>query len=576
MGALNRTFDPIRQAMAVQAGVQNIFAKGLFDQRPFMTPLDQEFAKENIASQAMRIGKEVPGFDTLDVLDLQTTAITQGRQYSNNPEKNQITDQFLKSILNFALIDKMKPDEAFNVLESLRKSYDLPDSATGILGDKLAYTSVKTGANTQEIGDSLSRVQGLGFNIKVPIDALLSLQGVLADFGNIKGRESGTQMLNIMTALLAPDNETAKELKLLGFSVKDEKTGGMKPMSEIFKDLGTITKGWDDTNQGRLFKGVGNQEGINSLMTFVRMAKTDEGMARLKLIENETALDEKDPTRKGGIKGTVEDIGGSLQQGLSPALDELRASISNLMVAMGMPNVKSFEDIVRKIGAGVDRLTAFFQANPLAGKAVIWGGLAIAVGLFAPAIGLVIVGLILLWPLIKAGIVIGSMVVAAIYLIAYAFIKLWGVITSFGDLIKAQFNFIIALAKELGEIFENLFSGKFWSTLFGGEDTTITVRKDQGPQVTQGGGSNLKTLSDEEFKRYFFEDRAARDREARGGNLGRLDLPPPVFSPIINVTAQTNADPEQIADVAIEKMRGEYPSFNGETKRMFSDSGRNN
>lgn len=560
LGILGASLSPIKEAMQVQAGVQEIFAKGLFEDRFQMTPLDQAFAKENLQRQALRLGSELPGFDSLDVLKLQKTAITQGRSYSNNPEKNQITDEFLRSILNFSLVDKMEPDAAYNMLESLRKSYKLPDSATGILADKLAYTSVKSGATTQELGDSFGRVQGLAANLKVPYETMLSFTRVISDFGNIRGREAGTQMLNMLTALVAPDNATAKELKQLGFSVKDEETGQMKPLSQLMRELGDITKGWDDVRRAELFKGVGNQEGISTLMTAVDLAGTDEGMAELQKIERESAVESSVPGQ--GIKGTVQAIGDELKKGLVPALDELSASISNLKIAIGGPELGNFEKIVRVIGSAMDRVTAFFARNELAGQILIWGGLATAVGFFATAIGLVIGGLVLLWPIIQTGIVIGAGIIAAITAIVTLFYKLWEGINIVGDKLKEFWNTAVKFAEDIKKLFESIGDGSFWGSLFSGNDATLTVRRD-------AQSAPISTLSDTDFQQRVREERIQREREVfqgAGGFNRQME-----FNAQVTVNAQTNANPDEIARTVVSGLRGESRSLTEEASRRLGD-----
>ncbi len=440
--------EPVAQAMDLETGITDVLSKGLFEERrkrtpeelaagkKDMTPEDLDKIRGDLRSQAMRLGSELPGYGAMDVVKLQQKAITQGMDIS------EVSDDFLKKILKFALIDKLDTGEAFDIVNSLRKSYKMPLSDTGRISDLIAYTSIKSSASTDEIGKSFKEVQGLSAAVNVAPENMASFAAILADKGNLKGERAGTQLKNIMTALIVQDNETAKQLTEMGLKFTDDK-GNLQDPVEIIGKIANKTEGWGDANLSKLLVGLGNEEAITAFSTLIRTYRDPKERGQLTQIQ--------DAAKSGKITGTVDDVVAGLTQGLSPAIEELTGNLENLKTAIGTPMLEPISEAIRKLNSGLETLTSWFAANPLAGKIAFWGLLGIGITLAAGAIGFFIAALSAIAPVALgvAGTVMAvTAEVLAVIGVIFTVFKVFGwILGKAWDLAKGFFNFLKPIVK---------------------------------------------------------------------------------------------------------------------------------
>jgi TP901 family phage tail tape measure protein len=533
--------SPIASAMEVEAGINDVIAKGLFEQMRGLSPEQkasmQGKAQEDLRSQAMRLGAELPGYGAMDVVKLQQKAITQGIDLKD------LSDDFLKQILQFALVDKLDTGNAFDIVNSMRKSYGMGLDKTQYLTDLIAYTSIKSSASTDEIGKAFKEVQGLSAAVNVAPENMASFAAILADKGNIKGERAGTQMKNILTALIVQDNETAKKLTEMGLTFTDEK-GNLEDPVKIIGKIAEKTQGWGDANLSKLLVGLGNEEAITAFSTILRTYNNPSERGELTAIQ--------DAVKSGQTKGTVKEVTEGLTKGLNPAIEELTGNWENLKTAIGTPVLESMTNAIKLLSSGLESLANWFKENPLAGKIAIWGIIATAVTLAAAAVGFFVAGLVLIAPIAlevaaaAAGVAAGIAVTVAQILafvggIILVFKFVWWVIKSVWGLIEGFFKGVMTLIKAV-------FGGAF----------------QQSPNLAQDENGRFYTkappsLTDKEVvERY----KAAQKEKTKD-----LFRPNANFNADITVNVQSDAkDPKAIGRAVKDETVG---GFNDMNARFF-------
>lgn len=521
--------QPIQQAMDIEAGITDVIAKGLFDERKNMTPEQLEGTRTKLREQALRLGSELPGYNAGDVVKLQQKAITQGLSL------DELSDDFLKKILKFALIDKLDTGNAFDIVNSMRKSYKMPLSDTGRLTDLLAYSSIKSSASTDEMGKAFKEVQGLSAFVNVAPENMASFAALLADKGNIKGERAGTQLKNILTALIVQDNQTAQQLTAMGLDFKDKDGNLLDPVT-IIGMIADKTQGWGNANLSKLLVGLGNEEAISGFSNLIRSYQDPNERKDLTMIQ--------DAARSGKITGTVDSVTEGLTQGLSPAVEELTGNIENLKTAIGTPMLGPITEAVKSLNSGLSALTSWFQENPIAGKAAFWGLMAVGITLAVGAVAFLIAALMAIAP-VAAGVAGTAMAVTA---------KVLALIASVVLLWKG-ISFVLG---KVWEIAKGFFS---WMMMviraaFGGMEQSPNIAQDKDGRFYT---KPLPSLTDQEVVKRFRESEKERNKDVFGGKTINMNAD-------ITVNATTSGTPEEVGKSVKSETMGGFTDMSG---RLF-------
>lgn len=539
VGSIFLLKKPVNEAMALQAGVNEVMSKGLFFESETMTPEQKKAIRENLSNQALRMGAQLPGFNALDVVKLQNTAITGGSKFAD------ITDSFIESILQYALIDKMDPEDAFNTLESIRKTRALYDptykdqSKLREISDVITFGTLKASMNTKDMASVFEEATGPGSMVNVSERDIVSFAAVLADKIALKGPKAATALKNMLTSLISQDNTTAKKLQEMGIKFGDSK-GNFIGLTPALQKIHDATQNWGDMSRSALFTGIGDKEHIAAFSTLVKMSGTKEGREELNQVQLEFDREARDPNYKNKVRGSTGKVAAGLTQGLSPAMEELSGAFSGLNVVFGQTLLEDVEKLVRLLTSSMESLTLVVKENPMFAKAAFWSVATAGVALLGSAV------------------VAATSAMAAFAGISAGTVAVVGVIGGTLSLAAAGWEDLINDIKRRWQEFETWIN----------EDVMGFVSKvsdvfDFGEKEKLHPRAPIKNMSDQDYQQKFLERETARNREIFAGTAPR-DVS---YSAPVTVNVNGNANSEELAS---EIQKKQQDAFEKMQQRDFS------
>lgn len=147
--------------------------------------------------------------------------------------------------------------------------------ATTKVANSMAMAADVTSSDFKSLGVGMSYVGTTAKNAGVSLDETSTAMGVLSN-RNIEADKAGTGLRKVLVSLLSPTDNAKKAFKEAGINIKDftDKSGNLKPIGDIFQEIGKKVPKGDKTN---FFKQVFGTTGMQAGQV---LADSAEGLGK--------------------------------------------------------------------------------------------------------------------------------------------------------------------------------------------------------------------------------------------------------------------------------------------------------
>ena len=252
-------------------------------------------------------------------------------------------DQVMKAIagtLDLAAAGEMEVAAASEIVSNGLNMFAMSADKAGHFADVLAKAGALGSLSVEDMGNSLKYVgpvaAAAGYSLESVSGALVALSN-----NGIKGEQGGTVLRGILTNLVAPSTQAAKQLKKLGMTVTDA-AGRMKPMSQIVDDFKNKTA---NLTESQRLAAATTLVGKTNLAGFLALVKT--GGAALDKYTNQLI----------GADGAAKAMAAIKMGGLSGAFELMMGSIDGVFISLGerlAPAMVGFASLMSKIADGTN------------------------------------------------------------------------------------------------------------------------------------------------------------------------------------------------------------------------------
>ena len=252
-------------------------------------------------------------------------------------------DQVMKAIagtLDLAAAGEMEVAAASEIVSNGLNMFGMSADKAGHFADVLAKAGALGSLSVEDMGNSLKYVgpvaAAAGYSLESVSGALVALSN-----NGIKGEQGGTVLRGILTNLVAPSTQAAKQLKTLGMTVTDA-AGRMKPMSQIVDDFKNKTA---NLTESQRLAAATTLVGKTNLAGFLALVKT--GGAALDKYTNQLI----------GADGAAKAMAAIKMGGLGGAFELMMGSIDGVFISLGerlAPAMVGFASLMSKIADGTN------------------------------------------------------------------------------------------------------------------------------------------------------------------------------------------------------------------------------
>lgn len=197
-------------------------------------------------------------------------------------------------------------------------------------GDKMAATASHANTSVSQLGEAIITVGGTAKQLAGGTDELNTALGVLANRG-IKGSEAGTNMRNIILALIAPTKDAADAMKELGVSAVDATTGSLKPLNEVMADFNKATAKMSNDARQQYLSRIFNRYDLAAVENLLSGCGEEWNELIGYVEEADDAMSQMATTQLDNLAGDVENFSGALESLGIAASDVMNSKLRNLV-----------------------------------------------------------------------------------------------------------------------------------------------------------------------------------------------------------------------------------------------------
>lgn len=307
--------------------------------------------------------------------------------------------------------------------------------------DIFAATMSNSNTTIEMMGETMKYAGTIAGTLGYSMEDVALAIGLMANNGT-KASEAGTALRAMMTRLASPPKETAEAFARIAketgvmISPIDELTGKVKPLRDVFIQMRTALKNYDEVQRVAFGKQIAGMYGTAGFNAIVNSTDADFN----KLIN---AIDNAD--------GASERMANTMQNNLRGSMIAVKSAAYDLNVELGHSMTPALRGVSGALTDVLNGVTKFANENPrLTSTLAVFAGI-VGVGLVAlGALGIAIGGIITLAG--AFGATVGAPVVAAVLaivgVIAACIANLDTIKAKFGELkaaATAPLNFIKGL-----------------------------------------------------------------------------------------------------------------------------------
>ena len=253
--------------------------------------------------------------------------------------------------------------------------FGLEASESTRVADILAQTANQSAADINDMSYALKYAGPVAANLGVSMEELSASIGIMTDAG-LDGSSAGTALRAGLLALLKPSEENSKKMDALGISMTDA-NGKFVGIEGVIKNLNDSMKGMTDTQKTATLAALVGTEASSGFLALMKAGPSEIDKMTTALENSEGASAKTAKTMKENLKGSLEELGGSLET--------LKITVGNALA----PTVLALAEKLQKLAEWFTNLSPEAQKTTLvlAGIAAAIGPLLIAFGAIASAIG---------------------------------------------------------------------------------------------------------------------------------------------------------------------------------------------
>ncbi|MGG4499023.1 phage tail tape measure protein [Brevibacillus reuszeri] len=257
--------------------------------------------------------------------------------------------------------------KASDVVTTSMKEFGLSANQSGQFVDVLAAASSQTHTSVAMLGESFKTVApvagALGYSAE---DTAIAL-GLMSNAG-IKAGEAGKSLQTALNNMTSPTKEMSAVMDKLGISMTDNH-GNMKSLDAVMQDLRSAFGGLDADQQAAYASTLFGKDAMAGMLGIIQASEADYNNLSL-AINNST--------------GEAKQMADTMQDNAKGGLTELNSAIESVSLQVADILLPVFRDIVELVTNVVEWFASFDEKT----QKIIVG-----VGLFAAAIGPVLIGL---------------------------------------------------------------------------------------------------------------------------------------------------------------------------------------
>jgi TP901 family phage tail tape measure protein len=377
-------------------------------------------AKEmaSLREQALKLGKDTK-YSAMEVAEGQEEMLKAGRNL------NQVFDE-MDDVLSLATAGTLEIARAAEIGSNVVNMFAKEGVKMSEVADLMAGTANASAIDVEEFSKTLEYVGPVAASLNIPLKDLSSVIGVLGN-NSIKGSKAGTGLRQFLMRLQPASENAAAVMKELGLVTEDggnkfyTAEGKIKPLAEVIDILRSSVSGLTDMQKQEKLKDM---FGLIASPTILSLLNSNaDALEKMGVAINEVGAAEVAEKRMQNFAGAVELLRGSLEtfavrvgDAIAPVLHVLVTAVDAVMETfLELP-----DSVLGAIVVFAGLVAAIGPIITVVGFAVMAiGGLVSAVGAIAGVIGTVGLPVIaaVVGGLINIGIVLGTVVAAAVYFV---------------------------------------------------------------------------------------------------------------------------------------------------------------
>jgi len=178
------------------------------------------------------------------------------------------------SAVNLAASGTISMGEAAEYSAGIMRSMQIDSKDLAWVMDVLTTTAAYAAGGVSQYAEALKKVGPVANDSHQSLSDIAAVLGVLGN-NMYLGEEAGTALRNILLRMRAPVENSQKELKKLGVSVRDAKTGAFRPFLEVLVDLSEALRGVDEEEGDFALQTLGGTRAIAALSIAINASGGD-------------------------------------------------------------------------------------------------------------------------------------------------------------------------------------------------------------------------------------------------------------------------------------------------------------
>lgn len=357
--------ETAKQGMAVAHSLEVISALGIGTSDSVAGAAAQ---MKVLNTELIELGKNGP-FGPKEVAEAMKTLSLAGLEASK-------IASVLPSVLNFSLAGDTSITEAADVLVSVTTAFGTGAAGFERSSDIIMRAAADSKASVESFGSAMKTASVVGEQFNASQEDVAVMIQYLANLG-IQGTAAGTAIRNMYADLSGRSGQTSKIIKQLGLDFRDAATGGIKPVTEVAKELYTVLQNYDAISQKNIMQAIFSERGgkaiIEVMAQYAKQVDTVAGKT------NQLALDIEKFNNAAGqsaiaaakmaetTQNAWKSAGSALRTTMYEAFEELQPALYNtanaLKAAFNSPELKA---ALISIGNGITTVTQYVAENATA------------------------------------------------------------------------------------------------------------------------------------------------------------------------------------------------------------------
>lgn len=270
--------------------------------------------------------------------------------------------------------------------------------------DIFAATMSNSNTTIEMMGETMKYAGTIAGTLGYSMEDVALAIGLMANNGT-KASEAGTSLRSVMTRLAAPPKEAAEAFAQIAketgivISPIDELTGKVKPLREVFTQLRTALKNYDEVQRVAFGKSIAGMEGTAGFNAIINASDEDFNKLMGAIDNADGASERMANTMQNNLRGSMiatssaaYDLNVELGKSMTPALREGNSALTSFLngltsLANEFPRVTSALAIFAGIAGG---LLVVLGTVGLAVAAIAAGAAAVGVAIGGPVVAAIL------------------------------------------------------------------------------------------------------------------------------------------------------------------------------------------